>query len=59
MGVKSLFTLALEAIPPTPSPSALVSQLLPRCHAVFEPVYNLYYEEERQEFREQHRVLFK
>ena len=57
--VKSLFALALEAIPAIPSPSLVVSTLLPRCHSVFEPVYNLYYEEEREMYRQQHRVLFK
>ena len=59
MKVKSLSTLALEAIPPTPSPSTLITMLLPRCHTLFEPVYNLYYEEERAHFRDEHRVLFK
>ena len=57
--VKSLYTLALESIPPYPSPNEFASNYLPKCHALYEPLYNLYYEEERQRYRSEHEMLNK
>ena len=57
--VKSLFLLALENIPQYPSPSEYASHCLPSCHALYEPLYNLYYEEERGKYRALHQEKFK
>ena len=59
VAVKSLFVLALENIPPYPSPSEYASQVLPPCHSLYEPLYNLYYEEERVKYRPAHQEKFK
>ena len=58
-GVKSLFVLALQNIPPVPSPSEYAHYYLPTCHALYEPLYNLYYEEERAKYRAAHQEKFK
>ena len=54
--VKSLYTIALENVPPYPSPSKFAENYLPKCHALYEPLYNLYYEEERQRYRSEHEI---
>ena len=58
-GVKSLYVLALENIPQVPSPSEYARLCLPTCHALYEPLYNLYYEEERAQYRAAHQEKFK
>ena len=57
--VKSLYTIALENVPPYPSPSKFAENYLPKCHALYEPLYNLYYEEERQRYRSEHEMSMK
>lgn len=57
--VKSLYTLALESVPAYPSPSEFANTYLPNCHSLFEPLYNLYYDEERQIYRSEHKAKFK
>ena len=57
--VKSLYTLALESVPAYPSPSEFANNYLPQCHSLFEPLYNLYYEEERQIYCSEHEAKMK
>ena len=58
-GVKSLYQLALENIPKVPSPSEYARLCLPTCHGVYYDLFNLYYEEEREKYREDHQEKFK
>ena len=57
--VKSLYVLALENIPQVPSPSEYARLCLPSCHALYEPLFNMYYEEERAKYRPVHQEKFK
>ena len=57
--VKSLYTCALEAIPSLPSPSQIAEQYFPKCHPLYYDLYNLFYEEERQQFKGEHKAKFR